>query len=249
MPRLATRRFQRTSHGRTPVLMATLVAALALLAACAGDTPTPTPTPPSAEALRDRTVATLRQLSTVHFDVAHEAEGTDLGLGLVLLSAEGDALFPDRAELTALTVLESGGINLEMDIVQIARQTYVRDPVSRVWRAAEPGALPFNFVDMHNSLADALAAATGLGLVDGGKQSGVRTFLLTGAVEALAFAGLVPSATEDSALRIEVWIGREDALPRSVRMVGALVAGDPPSMTRVMSLRDFDAPVSIEPPL
>ena len=66
---------------------------------------------------------------------------------------------------------------------------------------------------------------------------------------ARAFAGLVPSAVQDSELAIEVWIGREDALPRSVRMLGELVAGDPPDMTRLMTLRDFNAPVTVEPPL
>ena len=243
MPRLATRPVRGTGHGSVTLL----VAALALLAACTADEPAPTP--PSAEAFRDRTVAALRQLSSVHFEVAHDAGGTDLGGGLTLLSAEGDALFPDRAELTALTVLEAAGINLSMGIVQIARETYVRDPVSRIWREADPGTIPFNFVGMHDSLADALAAADGLGLADGGRRGGVGTFLLTGTVAARAFSGLVPSASERSVLRVEVWIGTEDALPRSVRMVGALIAGDPLEMTRLMSLRDFNAPVTVEPPL
>lgn len=237
----------RLGLGKYHSSVAALVAALALLAACTAEERTPTP--PSAGALRDRTVAELRQLSTVHFEVAHEAGGTDLGGGLTLLTAEGDALFPDRAELTALTVLEAAGINLSMGIVQIARETYVRDPVSRIWREAGPGTIPFNFVGMHDSLADALAAAGDLAIADGGKQGGVGTFLLTGAVAARAFAGLVPSAVEESVLRIEVWIGTDDALPRSVRMVGALVAGDPPEMTRLMTLRDFNAPVTVEPPL
>ena len=228
---------------------AVLAVALALLAACGSQGDSPTPTPPSAEGLRDRTVAALRQLSTVHFEVKHEAGGTDLGGGLVLLTAEGDALFPDRAELTALTVLEAAGINLSMGIVQIGRDTYLRDPVSRIWREAGPDTLPFNFVGMHDSIADALAAASGLAIADGGRKDGVSTFLLTGVVAARAFAGLVPSAVEDSELRIEVWIGVEDALPRSVRMVGALIAGDPPEMTRLMTLRDFNAPVTVEPPL
>ncbi len=224
-----------------------IASALALLAACTADEASPTP--PSAEALRDRTVAALRQLSTVHFEVAHEAGGTDLGGGLTLLTAEGDALFPDRAELSALTVLDAAGINLSMGIVQIARETYVRDPVSRIWREADPGTIPFNFVGMHDSLADALAAASDLAMADGGKRGGVGTFLLTGAVAARAFAGLVPSAVQDSELALEVWIGVEDALPRSVSMVGELVAGDPTDMTRLKTLRDFNAPVTVEPPL
>ena len=234
--------------GGLACLLVSAAVAVALLPACTTAT-TPIPTPPSAAALRDLTVSHLRELSTVHFEIAHEAGGTDLGGGLTLLSAEGDALFPNRAELTALTVLEGAGINLSMGIVQIARETYLRDPVSRIWREAEPDTLPFNFVGMHDSLADALAATTDLALVDGGERGGVGTFLLTGSVAARAFAGLVPSASEESLLRLEAWIGKEDALPRSVRLVGALLASDPTGMARLMRLRDFDAPVTVEAPL
>ena len=76
------------SLGKSHRSLAALVAALTLLAACGSEDGAPTP--PSAEAFRDRTVAALRQLSTVHFEVAHETGGTDLGGGLVLLTAEGD---------------------------------------------------------------------------------------------------------------------------------------------------------------
>ena len=223
-------------------------AAVALPIACTRPT-TPTPTPPSAEAVRDRTVEALRTLTTVHFAVTHAEGGTDLGAGITLTSVEGDALFPDRAKLSAQTVVEGLGVNLEMGLVQIGPQTYLRDPLSRVWRTTERGVLPFNFVGMHESLADALAAMTGLTLSDGGQVDGVETHRLTGVVSPLAFAGLVLAAADGDALAVDVWIGRDDALPRNVRLIGRLVARDPPDMTRSLRLADFDRPVSVEPPI
>ena len=233
---------------RQPLVVALLLVAGVLLAACSASAEA-TPTPPSATSVRDRTVAELRGLSTVHFSVSHETGGTDLGAGMVLVSAEGDALFPDRAELTAQTTLEELGVNLEMRIVQIADQTYLRDPVSSVWRAVEQGTLPFNFVGMHHSLADALTETVDLAIADGGERDGVATRRLTGTVSAGAFSGLVPSASDDSTLALTAWIGKADALPRDVRLVGVLVAGDPAGMTRLMRLRDFNRPVTVEPPL
>ena len=61
--------------------------------------------------------------------------------------------------------------------------------------------------------------------------------------------GLAPGGAVVPGLHIEVCFGVADALPRSGRMVGALIAGDPPEMTRLMTLRDFNAPVTVEPPL
>ena len=230
-------------------LLVIAAAAVAVLAACTpASTPTPTPLPPSAEALRDSTVAALRLLSSVHFVVTHAEGGTDLGAGITLTSAEGDALFPDRAKLTAQTVVEGLGVNLEMGIVQIGPETYLRDPLSRVWRSTEPGVLPFNFVGMHDSIANALAATTELALTYGEVIDSMPVYRLTGSVRPQEFRGLVPGASEGEPLDLEVWIG-QDLLPRRVSLRGRLVEDDPPDMVRFLHLSDFNAPVSVEPPI
>jgi hypothetical protein len=228
----------------------------AACSAAATPTPPPTPTTPSAEAFRDYTVATLRQLSSVHFIVSHEEGGTDLGGGVLLKSAEGDVLFPsggavveDRADLIAKTTLIEFGLALDMAIVQIGAETYMRDPISRVWRTVEPGSLPFDFNAMNESVAEALAATTNLALAGGDERNGVSTYLLTGLVRPQAFRGLVPGAPEGEPLELEAWIGREDSLPRTVRLSGKLIDDDPPEMVRLLHLTDFDDEVSIEPPI
>ena len=233
--------------------LALALATLAALVGCSSDPPTTTPTPgmPEPEELRDRVVVALRGLSSVRFSVTHEDEdvGTDMGGGITLHAAEGTASFPDRAELTADTTLEEYGLSLAMEIVQIAEQTYLRDPISGVWRTVEPGALPFDFVGMHESVADALGAATGLTLEDGGEVDGVPTFRLTGMVLPQDFRGLVPGASEGDAIPAEAWVGRHDALTRRVRLAGKLIEADPPTMVRLLHLSGFDEPVTIEPPI
>jgi hypothetical protein len=235
--------------------LVSILLAVATLAAsaCSSEPPTATPTPgmPTPEELRDRVVETLRGLSSVRFSVTHEDEdvGTDMGGGITLNEVEGSALFPDRAELTADTTLEEYGLSLDMEIVQIAERTYLRDPISGAWRMVEPGTLPFDFVGMHESVADALGAATGLTLTDGGEVDGVPTFKLVGMILPQEFRGLVPGAPEGEGIPAEAWVGRDDGLTRRVRLAGRLIAVDPPTMVRLLRLWDFDEPVTIEPPI
>ncbi|MEE8519705.1 MAG: LppX_LprAFG lipoprotein [Dehalococcoidia bacterium] len=204
---------------------------------------------PDAGTFRDSTVETLRGLHTAHFVVSHPKGGTDLGGGLLLHNAEGDVLLPERAALTADTTLEEFGLSLEMGIIQIAEETYLKDPLSGRWRTVEQGSLPLNFVDMHNSIADALAATTELAIALGRDVDGVSTFLVTGRVVPQAFRGLVPGAPEGEPMTLEAWIGRTDMLPRSVKLTGRLLSEDPADMVRFLDLSRFDEPVTVEPPI
>jgi hypothetical protein len=204
---------------------------------------------PGAEELRDQAADALRSATSLHFEITHEEGGTPLGSGLTLYSAEGDALFPDRAEMVAKTRTEQFGVTLDIGIIQIGPTTYLRDPIGRDWSTAPPESLPFDFTAMNDSLADALAKATDLTIVAGARVDGVATFVLTGRVRPQDFRGLVPNAPEGAPMELTAWVGQQDSLPRSVRLTGKLIAGDPASMTRLLKLKAFNKWVTVEPPI
>lgn len=216
------------------------------LTACAGSAAS-TPAPSAVE-VRDRAAEDLRALSTVGFRVSHPRGGTELGLG-TLTEAEGYGLFPDRAAFLAKAVAEQfGGITLEFDVVQIGSVTYLRDRISNRWQTLPPGALLVQFTGINDSIADALAAVSGVSLSDGGAVDGAATRLLRGTVESAALRGLAPTALEGT-LDIEVWVGLDDSRVRRVSLTGVLLPDDRPDMTRVLDLYDFNAPVIVEPPI
>ena len=235
---------------RAAIAGAVLALSAGFLLGCgSNDGPDATVPLPDAESFRTDIVATLRSVRTVHFTISHREGGTNLGGGLLLKNAEGDVLVPDRARLLADTTLAEFGLSLEVGIIQIATETYLRDPISSRWRTVDPGSLPFNFIDMHNSLADALASTTGLSIAPGPRIGGEQTFLLSGSVLPQAFRGLVPSAQGDEPLSLEVFVGGNDLLPRSVTLSGRLIGDDPLEMVRSLGLSRYDEPVTIEPPI
>lgn len=226
-----------------------LAMAVALVAvACGGPEPTPTPSI-TAEDVRDSGAEALRNLSTVHFLVTHEEGGTDIGFSSTLTEAEGDGVFPDKAEFVAkATSALFGNAALELDIVQYGETTHLRDRISMVWQALPAGTLAINFTNINGSIADALASLGGLDLADGGSVNGAPVHKLTGTTPSTSMRGLVPGAPEGDTLQMEVWIGRDDYLVRKVRLTGRLVEADTPDVVRVLELSRFDEPVTIEPP-
>ncbi len=228
---------------------AILAMAVALVAvSCGGPEPTPTPSI-TAEDVRDRGAETLRNLSTVHFLVTHEVGGTDIGFSSTLTEAEGDGVFPDKAEFVAkATSALFGNAALELDIVQYGEITHLRDRISMVWQALPAGTLSIDFTNINGSIADALSSLGGLDLTDGGSVDGAPVHMLTGTTPSTSMRGLVPGAPEGETLHMEVWIGRDDYLVRKVRLTGRLVEADTPDIVRVLELSRFDEPVTIEPP-
>lgn len=227
-----------------------IAVAAALPAVSCESEPTPTPTPTlTAEDVRDGAAEGLRNLSTVHFLVTHENGGTDIGFNSTLTEAEGDGVFPDKAEFLAkATSALFGDATLELDIVQYGETTHLRDRISMAWQSFPAGTLSIDFTNINGSIADALASLSGLELSDGGSIDGASMHKLTGATDSSSMRGLVPVAPEGETLHMEIWVGRDDYLVRKVRLTGPLVEADPPDIIRVLELSRFDEPVSIEPP-
>ena len=124
----------------------------------------------------------------------------------------------------------------------------MQDPFSGRWAQTEPSDLPFLFAGMSRSVADALTSVDTASLTDSGELGGAAVYSITGRVASEALAGLVPGAAVGNHLQLELQIGRDDGLVRTVRMRGVLLANDPPDMVRILRLSAFDVPVTVVRP-
>ncbi len=247
MPALRNRPPPRRGPTALSALPASLLAILILFPACSADGP---PEPALApEQARDNIAAAMRALSSARFAVWHEEGGTDLGFG-TLTRAEGDGLFPDRARFVATTTApQFGGVTLEFDIIQHGGSAFIRDRISNRWQTIPPGTLLISFADVTSAIADGIAAMNDPQLSFDAPGGDGNAFLLSGSIDAVALAGLVPSAPAGSILDLQIRAQRDDFLVRRVSVAGVLLPGDPPSTTRILELSEFGKPLTIEPPL
>ena len=61
--------------------------------------------------------------------------------------------------------------------------------------------------------------------------------------------GLVPNTPGGLPIVFRAWVGKDDALVRAVELAGRLIEDDPPTMVRLLELRDFNDEVTVEPPI
>jgi hypothetical protein len=54
---------------------------------------------------------------------------------------------------------------------------------------------------------------------------------------------------EGASISIEVWIGRDDFLLRSIRLEGRITEAEAEGIVRTLKLSGFDVPVTIEAPI
>ena len=232
--------------------MAPIALVLALSACLPPATPTPTPTAtpaPTPRELLDRAAHALSELESVRFNLTHEEGGTEMGGGFLITAVEGQAVFPDRAALDARAVSTSFGVTVELGIVQVGRQAYLRDPLSGSWSVVDLSELPFLFAGVNVSVANALVDAVDVTFEGSRELDGMPVFALKATISTEILKELVPSVQVGERLSVEVLMGQEDSLVRSLRLEGAPLSQDTPEMVRVLRLSEFNAAITIEPPL
>jgi len=230
---------------RLDYLVAFLLLTLAI-GACRGG-PAPEGTPPPATQLRDQTIELLRGLSSVDFQVTHPNVPTDMGGGITLSAVTGSASFPDKAKMAADGAFQR--VAIKFGIVQIGDATFLQGPIGDKWQEVDPSSLPFNFRGMNNSVADALRNAQNLEAAAGEKIDGKATFTLRGAIMSDDLRGLVPAAAAGLSLTLTAWVRQSDGLPVRVVLNGPVIDTDQADMVRQLELTQFNAPVSVEPPI
>ena len=220
---------------------------IALTAACSGaaePSPAPTPSITAAEVV-ERTRQATAELDSFRFSLYHESGHTALPGGIVLKSAEGAAVAPDKLSFTAKTTV--GRAFVKIEAILTGGDTYMTNPVTGNWSRLPPGESPFGTFDPPRLVA------TILGQVE--RPSFAETpvsdagYTVSATVSAAAFASLVghvnPEYTVDVLLRVDpasFHLMRVDA-------TGRVADAEPEDVRRIIELSDFDAAITIEPPL
>jgi len=203
---------------------------------------------PTGEELRSRSADAMAQLRTVHVALDVLNGTMPLGGGLAATSIDGAIAAPDRLQMTVKA--RAANMPVELRVVGVGERHYMTNPLTNQWQDATGAlALP-RLLDPSGGLAATLRQATTLEKSGRASQGGIDSFQMAGAVPAEQLARLVGSTQPAAgAVQTELWIAAADYRLHRVRLVGAIVAGEPPALERVLTLSQFDAAVQIDAPL
>lgn len=231
-------------------LLALVLVALPLAAACGGDGeeagPTPASLPPPEEIL-PKVVERVGALKSFHFRLEHEGGLSPIPLGLKLKTADGDVIVPDRmqAELEA----EAGGALVRVEVIGIGEEGWITNPFSREWQPLPKGTTISAIFDPAAGINAIAGSLQEVSVVSVEKVGGHETYLLEGQVDSGVLEAAAPIAEPGLTVTVKVWVDIEDYTIRQVRLEGPFAPEEPAAIVRILFLSKFDEPISIEPPV
>jgi hypothetical protein len=231
---------------RALLLLAVFPLALAL--ACSGgngDEPSTTPTPgiDAAQLLSDAALA-VANLGSFRFELSQEDATIPLPPNFDLESAEGDVVLPDRLEAELKTEVQD--INVSVDAIAIGADTWITNPFTRRWQKLDADLR--DYADLGALLPALLPAIRDAAITGEETLDGVATRRIEGMANSSDLQDALPFSLPDRQVRIELWLGIDDMLPRRVRVIGELISGESADAVRQVDLSRLNQPVQINPP-
>jgi hypothetical protein len=225
-------------------LLAVLLAS-ALLAACGGGNSGPKAGDPPAGQVISKATAALKDVKSFHFRLDHENGATQIPLNLQLVSAEGDAVVPDR--LSADVEAKAGNAAVSVKVVGIGNDTWITNPFSRQWQHLGNVSVR-EIADPPTLVSAVVGALTNTALAGHGTIDGADAYRITGQVDSAALESAFSNAESGLNLKVEVWVGVSDSLPRKVRLTGGITRDEASNIVRVVTLSKFNQPTTIQRP-
>lgn len=242
-------------HGK--LLAATALVALALgVVACSSPksvatpvpptaTPTPpppTPTPVNPQAVLQRSGAVMEGLDSFQFHLSHKSGGIPLLPGLLIQEAKGRVIRPDKISVEFSGTL--GGFAVKSNLIALGGDTYLTNPLTGRWESTPTGVSPLGFFNPSRGIAAMMIQFHGPSLV----PSSGGTLRLSGKLPAEALAPLVGATVKDGAISVELAVDARDFYLLEAILEGRVVPGEPETTVRVITLSEFNAAFTIEPP-
>lgn len=220
-----------------------------LLAACAS---APTPLPSAAELL-EQSARVMQDLRSVHFTIERSGAPAyvDPGHTFIFRRAAGDFVAPDAARATVRVI--GPALVAEVSIVSLGDQYWETNPLTGQW-ASYPG-LGYNPASLFNPatglsalMRNDLTDVQLIGLEELEDLPGAKLFHLTAAAPGQPVMVMTADMIGRGRVTFEWWIEPDTYRTLRLRVVEPETDPKDPSVW-VIDFDQFDADVSIEPPL
>jgi hypothetical protein len=232
-------------HGMRGIL-ALGVALVAIAAGCGGDEGSEGPTGDEIVAQASDAFASTKSFHLV-YDLAIAPPA---GSGLRLTHADGDVEVAD-GEQKGIGLAVAGtfsGIPLESELVIVAGDGFLKDPLTGAWRELDVTQVPGAFFDLLDGVPAVLRSVEDVERAGDEQVGGVAAYRLRGKITARKLAAFLGNTPSDKLVPVELWVGQDDSLIRRIEVEGPVEEGEPDDVTREVELSGFGKSVHIERP-
>jgi LppX_LprAFG lipoprotein len=217
-------------------------ALLVLLPACGGGGGSARP---SADKLVEQTTTATAKVKSFHFVLDVEHAPINPG-GLSIGHADGDVRVPGAMQARVAGTLS--GIGLKSALVFVGGQYYLQDPFSGKWRTLDANTNPVKFFNPGKGVLAIIKEARDLTVAGSDKIGGTDCWRLSGKVPIRALTYVLGSPPSGKLVPVTIWLGKDDAVLRKVRLAGPVNKGDGPHVARSLVVSRLNERVDIKAP-
>ena len=238
-------------RGTLPALVLGL-ACLFLITACSVPWQRSTPgsglgPKPTAQQVLSTMQKNFRSVTSFHLTMKTDNLGNTSASQIVIRSADGDVLMPDKIRAQANVLLSGQAVTV--NLISVGTNQFITDPITGQWRVVKGMFDPRTLTNPDTgiiSLAGKLQNVTGP-VAD--TVNGTSCWRVNGQLPAkdLAFftGGGVPAGTM---LQTSICAGQSDGLPYEISVIGQAAAGDTTQTTRTFVISKYNENISIVAP-
>lgn len=233
---------------RVPAFCAITIAVLAFVGCGGGDggeEATPGPLPPAADVL-EGALARIDAMKTFHFRLEHENGASKIPLDLMLDTAEGDVVLPDR--LYAKLEAKAGTQPVRVEVIGIGDDGWITNPFNREWQRLPSGTTIKDVFDPAQGVRAVATSMEGAKVTGEEEIDGADCYRVEGTVTSDVMEAAAPIAEPGLTITVRVWVDKEDSSIRRIRLEGRMAPDEPENIVRKLELSEFDESVEVTPP-
>ena len=201
---------------------------------------------PTAQQVLTAIQKNFRQVSSFHVTMKVDNLGTSSGSQILIRSADGDVIMPDKVKAQA-NVLFSGQ-PVTVKLISIGNIQYLTDPITGQWRVVK-GVL--NASTLTNPDTGIISLSSKLQNVTGpidATVNGISCWRVNGSLDAKYLAFLTGGVPAGTMLQTSVCAGQSDGLPYQLSVVGRAAKSDTSQTSRNFNISSYNEHIAISAP-
>jgi hypothetical protein len=214
-------------------------------ASCGGSGGVPrVPEPPAVGLLVQESADAMAALETARFEMGRSGAAV-LVSGIVFDSALGVYEAPDAAK--AVLAGQAGDLTVELGTISMGRRTWLTNPLTGAWEELEPGTgfNPAVIFDPEVGWRAILLSLLEPSYEGAATLDGQGVWLVSGTIPPERIATLTVGLVAPQSVEVDLFV---DPATRLLLRVEFATEGDDGISDWVITLSEFDEPVTIEPP-
>jgi lipoprotein LprG len=188
----------------------------------------------------------LDTINSFHCTLEQTGGGTPIGMGIEMTRVDGDIVRPDRLKATVTGTVS--GISVMIQMIAVGEVIYLTNPLTGKWEQLPSQFALLSVFNPNTGITAIMRGITSLAKLSDEQSAGVICYHVSGSIDSENLSPITGSSVKGTTINVELWVGKDDYLVRSIKLIGKITETEVPGIIRTLNLSNFDETISIELP-